>query len=150
MFTISIYIYEQYNDKTISVTKLCFFVPKQQKKSMCQFKSKYAMEEEQTQSKNIAIICYLTLIGLVVAFILNSEKKDSFSSFHIRQSLGLAITGFSIGILGTIPILGWMISIIGTLILVFLWIKALISAINGREETVIWLGEKYQEWFKSI
>lgn len=36
------------------------------------------------QGKNIAIISYLTVIGLVLAFVMNNEKKEPFASFHIR------------------------------------------------------------------
>ncbi|TDN95413.1 hypothetical protein DET49_1018 [Salegentibacter sp. 24] len=39
--------------------------------------------------KTIAIIAYLTVIGLVVAFVLNNDKRNEFASFHIKQSLGL-------------------------------------------------------------
>ncbi|MGB1450928.1 MAG: hypothetical protein ACPG7E_04370, partial [Marinirhabdus sp.] len=42
-----------------------------------------------TEGKTIAIISYITFIGLIIAFVMNNEKKNSFASFHIRQSLGL-------------------------------------------------------------
>lgn len=38
--------------------------------------------------RNIAIIAYLTLIGLIIAYVLNNEKRNDFASYHIRQSLG--------------------------------------------------------------
>ena len=36
-----------------------------------------------TQDKTIAIVAYLTIIGLVVALVLNNEKKDK--SGHYRN-----------------------------------------------------------------
>ena len=42
---------------------------------------------EQRPDKSIAIIAYLTLIGLIVAFVMNNDKKQPFAAYHIRQSL---------------------------------------------------------------
>ena len=102
------------------------------------------------QGKDIAIICYLTIIGFLVAFVLNSDKKHAFASFHIKQMLGLILTGLALSLIGIIPILGWIVSIIGTLVLVFMWVMGLINAINGQQKVVPILGEKYAEWFKNL
>ncbi|HLV15631.1 MAG TPA: hypothetical protein VKY41_10650 [Xanthomarina sp.] len=103
-----------------------------------------------TEGKNIAVIAYITVIGLIIAFIMNNDKKEPFASFHIKQSLGLALTGFALGVIGIIPIIGWLINIIGIFVLLYMWIMGLINAINGTEKVVPILGEKYAEWFKSL
>src|SRR5690554_6514874 len=103
-----------------------------------------------SDGKTIAIIAYITLIGLIIAFVLNTEKKNSFAIFHIRQSLGIGLTGLVLGMIHIIPILGWFISIIGFIVLFVMWISGLISALNGKEKPVFLLGDKYQEWFKGI
>ena len=36
-----------------------------------------------------AIISYFYLIGVLIAYFTNSDKKSVFAYFHIRQSLGL-------------------------------------------------------------
>ena len=102
------------------------------------------------EGKNIAVIAYITLIGLIIAFVLNNDKKNPFASFHIKQSLGLALTGFALGVIGIIPIIGWLINIIGIFVLLYMWIMGLINAINGNEKVVPILGDKYAEWFKSL
>lgn len=99
---------------------------------------------------NSAIIAYLTVIGLIIAFVMNSEKKDTFTSYHIRQSLGIMLTGLAIGIINIIPVIGWIISILGFFVMLYMWIKGLLSAINGTEKPIPLLGKKYAEWFKSI
>jgi len=77
-------------------------------------------EQENTNSgKTIAIISYLTFIGLIIAFVMNNEKKEPFASFHIRQSLGLALLGFSLSFIMIIPILGWIIGFLGFFLLLF-------------------------------
>src|SRR5690554_6525765 len=89
------------------------------------------------EGKTTAIIAYITIIGLIVAFIMNTEKKNSFAAFHIRQCLGIALTGLALGIINVIPILGWLISIFGSLFILVLWIMGLVSALNGQTKPEI-------------
>ena len=103
-----------------------------------------------SEGKTIAIIAYITFIGLIIAFVLNMDKKNSFAMFHIRQSLGLVLTALILGIVNIIPVLGWLISIIGSIVILVMWILALISALNGTRKPVFLLGEKFQEWFRDI
>ena len=102
------------------------------------------------ESKKIAIVSYLTIIGLVVALILNNDKKLDFANFHIRQSLGLTFTSIALMIVGVIPILGWIISFLGVFFLFYLWVVGLISAAKERRRPVPLLGEKYEEWLKGL
>tara|TARA_R110002126_G_scaffold4147_2_gene22208 strand:+ start:650 stop:994 length:345 start_codon:yes stop_codon:yes gene_type:complete len=102
------------------------------------------------EGKNIAIIAYITIIGLIIAFVMNNDKKDAFASYHIKQSLGLAITGLALAVIGMIPIIGWIINILGILVLLYMWIIGLMNAVNGKESPVPFLGEKYLEWLKNI
>lgn len=102
------------------------------------------------EGKNIAIIAYITIIGLIIAFVMNNEKKEPFASYHIKQSLGLALTGLALGAIGLIPILGWIINIVGIFVLLYMWVIGLLNAINAKESAVPFLGEKYMEWFKNI
>lgn len=103
-----------------------------------------------TQDKTIAIVAYLTVIGLVVALVMNNEKKDLFSTYHIRQSLGLVLTSIALSLINVIPILGWIVSLIGAFVLLYMWVMGLLNAVNGREKPVPILGEKYKEWLKSV
>lgn len=100
--------------------------------------------------KNTAIIAYITLIGLIIAFVQNAEKKNAFAAYHIRQSLGLMCTGFALAVVNIIPVLGWLISIIGMFVLLILWILGLMNAINGKETPVPVLGNLYSKWFSGI
>lgn len=100
--------------------------------------------------KSTAIIAYLTLIGLTVAFVQNAEKKNTFANFHIRQSLGLIYTGLALGLINIIPFLGWVICIVGMFALLILWMMGLFNAINGKEVPVPLLGSLYGKWFSGI
>ncbi|MDD3720985.1 MAG: hypothetical protein PHW92_00660 [Lutibacter sp.] len=102
------------------------------------------------EGKNTAIIAYITIIGLIIAFVMNNDKKEPFASYHIKQSLGLALTGLALGVIGMVPILGWIINILGIFVLLYMWVVGLMNAINGKESAVPFLGEKYMEWFKNL
>jgi uncharacterized membrane protein len=108
-------------------------------------------ETTQTSNENtMAIIAYITIIGLIIAFISNQEKKDTFVKYHIVQSLGLALTGLALGVISMIPILGWIIYIVGIFVLLYMWIMGLMNAINKKAQPVPFIGEKYREWFKNL
>lgn len=106
-----------------------------------------AVKEE---AKKIAIISYLTIIGLIIAFVINNDRKFEFTTYHIKQSLGLAISGIALMLVGFIPILGWIINIIGFFVLIYMWIMGLMNAINQNMKPVPFLGYKFESWFKSI
>lgn len=102
------------------------------------------------EGKTTAIIAYITIIGLIVEFVMNNEKKNAFASYHIRQSLGVACTALAISLLSLIPYLGWIISFLGSFFILILWVKGLINALNLNEKPIPLLGEKFEEWFKDI
>lgn len=108
------------------------------------------MENKDIPGKDIALISYLTLIGLVIAFVMNNEKKHAFANFHIKQSLGLFLTAIVFSFINIIPFLGWLLWFVGIFVLLFMWIKGLLAAINGKEEYIPILGHKYAEIFKNL
>lgn len=111
------------------------------------------MEQNQSSAsdgKTIAIISYLTLIGLIIAFVMNAEKKNSFARYHIVQSLGIMCTGIAIGVISWIPFIGWFAAVAGSILLLVLWVVGLINAVNEREQPVPVLGEHFNKWFADI
>lgn len=100
--------------------------------------------------KSIAIIAYLTLIGLLIAFMMNNDKKNEFARYHIVQMLGLCLTGLALGVLNVVPLIGWLIAALGSVFLLFLWVSGIINAAGGKQKPVPVLGKKYEEWLKNI
>ena len=62
--------------------------------------------------------------------------------------MGLAVV--ALGVIGLIPILGWIVSVVGTLLLIYMWIMGLVNAMNEKKKPLPFLGKKFEEWFKSI
>lgn len=90
------------------------------------------------QPKTIAILSYFTIIGWLIALVLYDTHKSSFASFHLRQSLGLIITG---AILMLIPLVGWLL----TVIICLAWFYSLYHVVNGHLTKVPLLGGFYQK-----
>ena len=93
--------------------------------------------------KTVAIIAHITVIGWIVALIMNSQNKTEFGSYYIRQTLGIWILGF---ILGIIPVIGCFAFII----CVVLIIMSLVNAANDKMVPIVGLGTYFQDWFKSL
>lgn len=100
------------------------------------------------EGKTTAIISYITLIGTVIAIIMNNSKKNAFAQFHIRQMVGLGVLALiNQYVIGRFIPMASMVIGVGLLVL---WIIGFIGAIQGEEKKVPLLGDQFQEWFKSI
>lgn len=106
---------------------------------------------EQTieEGKTMAIVSYLTLIGTLIAFFMNQDKKNAFSAFHTRQALGLWILQMILGYVVS-GFNNWNITYgfwIGIGILLF---YGVFNAIIGKAEPIPLLGGFFQKIFASI
>lgn len=90
-----------------------------------------------------AIVAHITPIGWIIALILNNDNPDSFTSFYIRQTLGLYLLSI---LLSFIPFLGW---ILGMVIFIF-WLMSLIAAATNKIQVLPLVGEYFQDWFRSL
>lgn len=101
------------------------------------------------QGKSIAIVSYILFIGPLIALSMNSENKNPFASFHIRQGLGLTVTfivlGVSISYFNNIMIASSMWIFISVLAVYGIFIAA-----RGEITPLPLLGNIFQKWFKNI
>lgn len=107
------------------------------------------MQTTSDNGKTVAIISYITLIGWIVALVMNNSNRTALGSFHVRQALGIMCIGAILVILSGFLGFGLLSRIIQIGAFVF-WIIGLISAVKGEMKPVPLLGEKFQEWFKGI
>ena len=103
------------------------------------------------EDTTVAILAYITIIGFIIAIVMHNGKKTALGAYHLRQVLGLIVTGIACWpinfILAFIPFLGWA-AMIGIFFgLIALWVMGLIAAIKGEQKPMPVLGEKYQQWF---
>ena len=87
--------------------------------------------EGEVEDKTIGILAYITLIGFIVALVLNQNKQGEekrFGAFHLRQALGLIICAIGVFI---------VFAILST---IFIMISFSLLAIVSLFSTLIWLG----------
>ncbi len=107
-----------------------------------------------TEDKTVAILAYITLIGFIVAIIMHGSNKTKLGAYHLKQALGLVITGvgswFLIMIIAFIPFVNLLLIIISPVIwigILVLVIMGVINAANGEQKPLPLLGTLFEKWF---
>ena len=91
-----------------------------------------AQASDEGLSDNAAgALAYVTFIPAVIFLVVAPYNQKPFVKFHAFQSLGLAVTGFVLGFINIIPILGQIIFLIGLLALFVLWVLCVLKASQG-------------------
>jgi uncharacterized membrane protein len=101
------------------------------------------------EGKSAAITSYILIIGILIAMSMNSETKNPYASFHIRQALGLTLTFISLGLIIS-NFDSMMISLPMWIFVSVLWSYGIFSAIKGETKPLPLLGNYFQKWLKSI
>jgi uncharacterized membrane protein len=94
-------------------------------------------------AKAIAIVSHITIIGWVIAFVVNMNNKEEFASFYIRQTLGIFLLGIVLSWIPVLNIVAWVVTLI-------FWLMSLISAIQGEMKETPLVGGWFQDWFRSF
>lgn len=102
------------------------------------------------KGKKNAIISYLTVFGIIIAFYLNGEKKNPFTYFHIRQSLGLWLTLIIINLSIVRNFDVFMLRVSVYVFFITLWFYGFIGATSGKQNIVPLVGKLYQKIFSNI
>jgi uncharacterized membrane protein len=89
-----------------------------------------------------AIVAHITIVGWVIALVINMNDKEEYTSFYLRQTLILHVLWISIS---TVPVIGWALGIV---IFAF-WLLSFIYAIRGDMKTIPF-GEYFQDWFRAL
>lgn len=76
-------------------------------------------------------LAYITIIPAIVFLVLAPYNTRPFVKFHAVQCLGLAVVWFCLGVIGIIPILGWLVVALGSLALLVVWILSIVKASQG-------------------
>ena len=101
------------------------------------------------EGKTAAITSYILIVGVLIAISMNSENKNSFASFHIRQALGLSITFLSLGLIVS-NFDSLMISGTMWIFVSILWTYGFFTAIKGDMKPIPLLGNLFQKAFHFI
>ena len=109
------------------------------------------------EDSTAAILSYITLIGFLIAIVMQSSNKTKLGSYHLKQALGILtigfISGFVLGIIGIIPFVGLIVFLIGPIVwisLLVLAIMGVLNASNGQCKPVPVVGTYFEKLFASV
>jgi uncharacterized membrane protein len=106
------------------------------------------------EDRTVAILSYITIIGFIIAIVMHNGKKTALGAFHLRQVLGMFVTGvvaiIPCMVIAVIPFVNLLMIVIWPVLMIgffVLWIMGLIAGAKGEKKPVPVLGEHYQKWF---
>src|SRR5580698_10678427 len=76
-------------------------------------------------------LAYVTIIPAIIFLVMAPYNQKPFIKFHAFQCIGLVVVWFCLGIIGIIPILGWLVFGLGSLALLVTWILCIVKASQG-------------------
>ncbi len=93
-------------------------------------------------------IAWLSYFGILVIIPILLQKENPYTKFHVKQGIVLLVTtiiwsivGF---VLGFIPVIGFIVYLIGWLVIMVLTVIGIINAVQGNEKELPIIG-KYSE-----
>lgn len=102
-------------------------------------------KEDIDKNKGMAIVAYI----LFFVPLLTEAKDSPFVKFHVKQAIVLIISSIVVSILGTIiPIIGWILAPIISLVLFVFWIMGIMNAVNGEAKQVPVVGKYADQYLK--
>ena len=107
------------------------------------------MENSLDNGKQIAIIAYLTIIGTIIAILMNSDNKKELASFHIRQALGIFLSFFLLGYFVS-SFDNWGVTSGFYVFIFILWIFGFLGAIQNEKRVVPLVGDFFQKAFRNL
>lgn len=78
------------------------------------------------------LLCILCYFGLLLLVPLLTQPNSNYCRFHSNQGLVLMLFAIAIGIVGVIPILGWIVAVVGGIFCFICWIIGIVNTANGR------------------
>jgi uncharacterized membrane protein len=91
-------------------------------------------------------LAYVTIIPAIVFLVMDQYNKRPFVRFNAFQCICLAVVAFGLSVIMIIPILGWIVGIVGDLTLFVFWIICIMKAYQGQLYKVPVIGN-YAEKF---
>ena len=86
-------------------------------------------------------LAYLTFIPALIFLLVPPYNQNARIRFHAIQELGLSVVWMCLGILFVVPILGWLVGMLGFISLVVVWILCILKASQGGAFKLPFLGD---------
>ncbi len=110
---------------------------------MPQIKKKSGKDQDVEQNRAIAAVGYLSILCLLPLLF---KRESAFAQYHAKQGLVLVGCWIALLVIGIIPILGWLVFMVGSLAIFVMSIVGFANALMGEWWEVPYVGE----WAKKI
>jgi uncharacterized membrane protein len=94
-------------------------------------------------------LAYVTIIPAILFLVLEPYNRRPFVRFHSLQSIALGVCWICCSFIMIVPILGWIIGIVGLLVLFCTWVLCIVKAYGGAQFKVPVLGNFVENMAKS-
>jgi len=81
---------------------------------------------------------FLPIVGFIVVLIAKNDNR--YAMYYAKQGLLLGILFILFLLLGLEPTIGWIISVLGLIVILVLWIIGLIYSVSGQEKPIPFIG----------
>lgn len=92
-------------------------------------------------------LAFLSYLGILCLIPLLTEKEDDFVQYHAKQGFVLFLAELATMIFAGIPVLGWILAPILTLVWLVFSVIGIINVMNGRKKEIPLIGQ-YSKNFK--
>lgn len=107
------------------------------------------MANEVDQGKACALVIWVIwIVGLIWFLADEKQRNNKFTKYWFKQSLIMLIFGVVISIVAIIPILGWIIYVVGLIFLLIAWIIGLVRIVQGKTIPIPIIGQFAEKWFQ--
>jgi len=90
------------------------------------------------EDKIWAALSYIWILALVALLF---KRQSGYVQFHAKQGIVLLIAEVILWIIGMVPVLGWLVSFLGHIVILVLAVLGIVAALVGRYWEMPFLGE---------
>ena len=95
-------------------------------------------------SKVMAIVAYF----IFFLPLLTEYKDNDFVKYHVKQSILILLVGVGIGVISSIPVIGWIVGMLAWMALVVLWVMGILNAASSKKQPLPLIGKYAEELLK--
>lgn len=76
-------------------------------------------------------LAYITIIPAILFLVLEPYNRNANVKFHAFQCIGLTVAAVACSVIMIVPVIGWIVGMLGHLAVFVCWLIALIKAFSG-------------------
>lgn len=97
-----------------------------------------AMSRDASDNRYLCILCYF---GILLLIPLLSQPNSAYCRYHSNQGLVLLLLGIALSIVAIIPILGWIVDIVGVIFVAVCFIMGIVNTCKGEMKPLPIIGK---------